>query len=489
MTAIARPWPRPQGPLLARAVVPAALVGAAAVPALALRTGRVTVALGAALAGLFVLLVRFRAEVLVAAVIAMSVTTLTAGFPLGVEVAGFRLAVYDVLLVAAVVIALERPAPFHLGPLLPIAVAATAMGVVLGKVNGAAIDVQVDEARSVAYLLAGLALSRYLTCDRLLQAGSRLVAGVLWVSLAVVLANLVVGVAIAASEGQAHLARGTSGAGSSAVEFGATRYVTVTTHLALLVLAALLAYAALPGDRPVLRIHRGLLVALLVPAAVLVVFSFSRNTVLGLVAALLFTLVATRSLRSYVDLAIRSVAAVATLVLVSLLLFPAPTQEVAATFAGRVLAGTSADALAIDSGVQFRQIESELALTSLRENPLVGIGFGTSYRPDLAQDPFPADASDYARSYVHNWYLWLATKLGVIGAVPIIAILVVALARSLVGTPSQVVLASGLAAIVAVGVVWSTLREAGMALVIGLIAGCLSRPEPEGAISGHRSTT
>jgi O-antigen ligase len=462
------------GSFLARAIVPIALLGAFGYTALALRTGRVAVAVGVALAGLFVLLSSLRAEMLVAAVVVLSITTLTAGFPLGLPVGEARITVYDVLLVVALVSALRRPAPTHLGPLLPLAGAAAAVGLLLGLAGGASTAVWVDEARSVLYLLAGLLLSRYTTSEHLV-ARAGLVAGILWISLLVVISNVVLGVSVAASEGQAHLSRGSGGTGSSAVTFAATRYVTVTTHLAVFVLGALLCYAALSTAHRELRVPRLLLLSLFVPAFVLTVLSFSRNTVLGLAAALLFTLLATRSFTSYVALVVKSAGAVAALALLAFLLLPTPTREVASTYAGRVLVGTSLQSLELDPGVQFRSIEVDYATDSVRQHPLFGIGFGTSYRPDLAQDPFPADASTYSRSYVHNWYLWLATKLGLLGLVPVVALFALALARALTAGPASKLLGTGLVTTLAASVVWSAMRSPGMALIVGLCTGCLAR--------------
>jgi O-antigen ligase len=388
-------------------------------------------------------------------------------------VGGFRVTVYDVLLMVAVLSAWRSRPRARARPLLPIVAAVVMVGIVLGRVNGAPIDVLVDEARSVLYLLAGLMLSRWTTSDELVARGAWLVGGILWVSLAMLTAGALFGIPIAAVEGQAHLAQGLGTAGSSAIAFSATRYVTVTTHLAVFVLAALLYGAALPVRHDGYRAQPVALMALLVPAFVLTVLSYSRNTILGLVAALLFTLMATRSLHSYVRLAVKGVSAIAVVGAVAFLFFPTSVRSMGASYVGRVLAGASPESLDIDTGVQFRLVETEYAISTVQEHPLLGIGLGTSYRPDLAHDPFPPEASAYARGYVHNWYLWLATKLGLIGAAPLILLILFALLRALAGPPSSATLGSGLAAIVAVGLVWPTLRSAGMALLVGLVAGCL----------------
>ncbi len=62
--------------------------------------------------------------------------------------------------------------------------------------------------------------------------------------------------------------------------------------------------------------------------------------------------------------------------------------------------------------VEWRRIENEYALPQIANNPLVGIGLGTPYRPPV----FGPD--DNLTWYIHNGYLSIALNFGVIGTLP-----------------------------------------------------------------------
>lgn len=59
--------------------------------------------------------------------------------------------------------------------------------------------------------------------------------------------------------------------------------------------------------------------------------------------------------------------------------------------------------------VDDRRLENEYALAQIKSHPLLGIGLGNDYRPEIYG---PEDTLTY---YVHNAYFWLLTDLGIIG--------------------------------------------------------------------------
>lgn len=68
------------------------------------------------------------------------------------------------------------------------------------------------------------------------------------------------------------------------------------------------------------------------------------------------------------------------------------------------------DVAAATASVQVRLLEDEGALAKIRDNPFFGIGLGSTYyavviHPNLATNP----------QWVHNGYLWIAMKIGILG--------------------------------------------------------------------------
>ena len=78
---------------------------------------------------------------------------------------------------------------------------------------------------------------------------------------------------------------------------------------------------------------------------------------------------------------------------------------------------------AIDPSVRYRLAESRLVLEEIRASPVIGSGFGATIfigRPGTYVQPKP-------RRYAENGYLWLVWKLGLPGALLVVALLVVAI--------------------------------------------------------------
>jgi len=88
----------------------------------------------------------------------------------------------------------------------------------------------------------------------------------------------------------------------------------------------------------------------------------------------------------------------------------------------RLVWGMRSETLAQDSSTQMRVMETEYAVQSILQHPLLGIGLGSLYRPPVEDDGYwrPEDPSIGLRWYMHNAYLWVWTMMGLMGFIPFI---------------------------------------------------------------------
>jgi hypothetical protein len=71
------------------------------------------------------------------------------------------------------------------------------------------------------------------------------------------------------------------------------------------------------------------------------------------------------------------------------------------------------DELIYDSSTQWRLLENEYAIASIRKYPLLGVGPKAAYRPYVE-----FLGGDLLSHYVHNAYLWLLVDFGILGFLP-----------------------------------------------------------------------
>jgi O-antigen ligase len=73
------------------------------------------------------------------------------------------------------------------------------------------------------------------------------------------------------------------------------------------------------------------------------------------------------------------------------------------------------------ASLEWRLFENEAAIDSIKDHPLIGVGLGNDYRPmTILQGEargwlYPLDGDDRLTRFVHNGYLYLTTKMGLIG--------------------------------------------------------------------------
>ena len=62
----------------------------------------------------------------------------------------------------------------------------------------------------------------------------------------------------------------------------------------------------------------------------------------------------------------------------------------------------------------LRTLENQYAIEKIKEHPVFGIGFTTPYRPQVY---YP---EDNIKHFIHNGYLWILLKLGLLGFIPFV---------------------------------------------------------------------
>ncbi|AFA72176.1 O-antigen ligase-like protein [Gordonia polyisoprenivorans VH2] len=209
------------------------------------------------------------------------------------------------------------------------------------------------------------------------------------------------------------------------------RVVTPATYLAVVficgVTSAYISGAHTPRGLPI-----GVILVTALPVAVL---SFSRNVILAFGVSIVFGLVVGLSIRALSRagvVAVISAIPAGILALVTILLPPsrltAWLNSAADLYSKRVLDGISENAIAIDRSAQFRfQQENPYLYQSISDRPLLGGGAGFAYKP-IHTGRAISDKSDDLRYYAHDLYLWMLTKMGIVGTALFLLPVIVSLA-------------------------------------------------------------
>jgi O-antigen ligase len=196
----------------------------------------------------------------------------------------------------------------------------------------------------------------------------------------------------------------------------ANRVITATLTPAIAVLAALVA-AQIVG-----RLAPAWYLALGLPALIISVLAFSRNTLIALGVAAVVAFVATlgwSSLRRAARLALAGAGILAVAVPGALFLLQHSMagdwlSDQITGFSHRVLGGVSSNALAVDSSTLARLAEDAKLNRAIAGAPVFGHGLGYAY-----QEPFGNDPDEFTNTlgttYSHNFYLWWLAKSGFAG--------------------------------------------------------------------------
>ena len=246
--------------------------------------------------------------------------------------------------------------------------------------------------------------------------------------------------------------------------------------------------------------------SLLVSSAVIVFLSYSRNSLLGLGVAAIAGLLAPVAVAGDIAAADKLSGTLRTALTTGLIALALAVPALALvrsgvistqleTYGGRVLHGLSSAALRSDTSVQWRDVETRLAEDSIARHPVSGTGLGVFYRPYVPGEPF---IGDDGRIYVHDYYLSLLVKGGVLYLAVIAIVLGGAIVRLLFARAGSVAergwrltAGCGLVALAAVGVVAPWAGQPDGAAIFGALmaAGwCVvpARGDRAGAATGAR---
>ncbi len=294
---------------------------------------------------------------------------------------------------------------------LPRAVVWVAALMTMGLVVGAAVGLASGNERGKIILdfrgPAVTVLAALVTAAALLSPGARALATrtllfILWASAGVMLVANLTGITVAGTVQEASL---------SGSALGATRFQTTATPLALTVLCGLVGLALMRRDWRELLPYA-------IPASLITALGFSRNALLALAVAGVFTVLMSGKLlaaRRAVGIVLVAGLALATLYVASFVIpGGASVRTQYDAFRVRVVDGIFGGSTAeSDFSITYRNHETAALVDGFRSSPLVGHGLGFAYKdPEGATGSFTDTTGRY---YAHNLYLWFLAKTGLIG--------------------------------------------------------------------------
>ncbi|WP_176444470.1 O-antigen ligase family protein [Rhodococcoides kyotonense] len=217
----------------------------------------------------------------------------------------------------------------------------------------------------------------------------------------------------------------------------------------------------------------------LLSAVILTVVAYSRNSVVGLAAAIFLAAIIPAALSRAERLMRLLVLIAAAAVFVGIPIWIGYQfgyfGNVIDSFSARVIAGIAPDVIGTDPSVGWRFTEMNAAAQFVLQHPIGGSGFGGYYRDRVAGEPF---RGDQGRLYLHNYYMLLFVKFGVLaGSAVLTAIIasVVRLIRSgstgLGASNAWSVLACGFFALLVVSSVAPVMFSRSFAVLGGVIVG------------------
>lgn len=384
------------------------------------------------------------------AVVVSAFLTMPNFVPSQVPVPGFSMYLFEPFLYMAAFVALLRLPRSHTTDVASgFLVLAITAGGILSLTGGATVTHVVSDVRSLLYFACALFMAgRYASVAKVARVKT-LVWVLLWFSAALVLFSSATGIPIGGRQEEGTLYLEGSGVAGEA----ATRILTGTTNLALPVLAGYLGLWVMGKTRT------GSAVRFFLPALIISFLGFSRNTILGVAVAIVFSLVVLGSVQTWRS-AVRRLLAVAAACLGLYVALPLlqllPGANFVATqvdtYASRVIDGLSQQTLSLDTSVLYRERENLFLFQAIGEQPLFGHGFGYAYKPGEGQ--IGSFWADKGTIYAHNFYLWVMVKSGLVGLGSWLVLLALPITRAFrLREPGTLFLASGAVSLMAVSFV------------------------------------
>jgi hypothetical protein len=385
------------------------------------------------------------------------------GAPQGIRVGGYYVFFYEFFVFGSLLyaIGLLRASPVATTRLQNLAgVRTTALfgitivaGVIIGLLHGYPLkDIQMD-VRPIMHMIIVIFVAAVIFAVNDWRRYLKTIATILMASAAIIVYASVTGKSVGLKTETAELHEAISSGGVLAGGSTALRYQTQTTAPALAVLLACVVLLVLG------RVTAKHAAPMLIPSLVISFLSFSRNTILALAGALVFTLVIAlvnghlvRAVPRFVMMAL-----VTGFVILGLPVLAHATgagrwiDEQVTGYAHRVVAGFEQSNQKNDLSAQARLKENRYLRKSGAEHPILGAGFGYRYKPPEG-DRSLYEATDHAQLYAHNTYLWFYVKVGVAGAGTFLILIVVGLLPALGRQRSSPVLEAAAGTLVGWGV-------------------------------------
>jgi len=366
-------------------------------------------AVGVTLLILAAIVVLLRPRLLIYATFVLAFLTLPTAVPTTVSIGPFSFRAYEFTLALSAVYVLVSVKTTRAANVLAWLLGLLVMGgALLGVARQNPMGDILTDVRWLAIMWLGFIVASRVVRTPAATILLRLLPWVLWVSAAFVLAGSLFGLPLTGRTEQASL--------SNIGDLNeATRLLTPTNFLALAVVAGIIALA-IAGRAT----FRGSLY-LTAPAVLILVLAFSRNSILGIVAAAAFALLVCWSIRAFIRVTLISVVVVAASVL---LVAGAPViaqlpggawlNTQVESYTTRVVEGLNPSTQATDPSAQFREVsENQRIIPRIAESPVIGHGFGFAYK--AATGSPGTFERELAYLYAHNFYLWLAVKTGLLG--------------------------------------------------------------------------
>ncbi|WP_242670152.1 O-antigen ligase family protein [Mycobacterium decipiens] len=320
----------------------------------------------------------------------------------------------------------------------------------VGFATGHSAAIVAREATFLLEMVAGFVLALLIVYGSYIKLSINAIVVTLWFS---------AGMAVLSSSGGIRLA-GRLESLESATGHSATRVITTTLIPAIAVLAALVAAQIVGRVKPVAYLGLGL------PALIVSVLAFSRNTLLAVgVAAVVafFASLGWSAVRRATLLAIAGAGLLVVTVAAALFLLQQSTAgawlgDQIAGFSHRVLGGISTGVLATDSSTLARLAEDANLNRAISQAPVFGHGLGYAYQLPFGHDP-DEFTETLGTTYSHNFYLWWLAKSGAVGMAAFALFALTPLVRALRSA--------------------SVSAKASAAVSIGLLVMCIIDPLPE----------
>lgn len=398
---------------------------------------------------------------------------LPAQIPTSVEVAGRTLFLTEPVLAAAALYALAALPPKRriLGG-ATLLTGALVVSTMIGLLNGNDSSAILSDVRAPLAMVLAFVIAAQVQGTPLEPKALRVVKWGLWWSAALTVLALVGLIQLGGRTETSELVL----EGGEIAGGGALRVMTTATHPALAVVCACAALVVLR------RASIRQTLPYLAPALVITFASQSRNSLLGIAAAVLFAFLVSRSKGAAAGALLRGgvvVGALAGILVLAASVLTLPGEEAVTnqveSFRERVVGGLSTEVRSADSSLQYRVRENRYLMEAFDTAPFVGHGMGYAYQP-----PSGAPGSFYAttgRVYSHNFYYWLLAKAGLLGALAFAAFVLPLLGRRV---PADVRGPIGAAAVglLAVSVVapmpLSQTGSIALGALLGLLAGARS---------------